>query len=394
MKKEEVKNRIAKLRQEINYHRYLYHVLDKIEISDAALDSLKNELFKLESANPEFITPDSPTQRVGGRPLAKFNKFRHSSPMLSLFDAFSEDDMRDWEERVKRILKLSPLDKGGMGGFYCELKMDGLAAGLVYEKGVFITGATRGDGQTGEDITQNLKTIESIPLKLRLPAEKELSYLGLGPKKCQEIISTVANKKIEVRGEIIMSAKVFNELNQKYKKEGKAELANPRNGAAGSIRQLDSKITAERKLEFYVYALASALGLEKHEQEHELAELLGFKVLKQNKYCSNLDEVFAFHHSLEKNKDRLPFACDGVVVKINNLALWPLLGVIGKGPRYIMAYKFSAEQATTKIREVIWQVGRTGVLTPTAVLDPVRVGGATITHATLHNMDEIKRLGL
>jgi len=403
--KKEIKKRIEKLKAEINHHRYLYHVLDKIEISDAALDSLKNELFKLETANPEFITADSPTQRIGGQPLDKFVKVNHSRPMMSLFDAFSQEDMKDWEERVKKILTpLRPPLKGGYGGlikggeggldYYCELKLDGLAVTLKYKNGIFIQGATRGDGKTGEDVTQNLKTIESIPLRIRQPEENELKKIGLEASQIKLVRTALEKGEIEVRGEAVMTRQVFTELNKKYKKEGKPLLANPRNGAAGSIRQLDPKLSAERKLSFYVYALATDFGLKNHEEEHKIAEIFGFKVLEENKYCRNLSEVYKFHDYWEKNKEKMPFECDGVVVVVNNLRLWPVLGIVGKGPRYMMAYKFAALQATTKIKEVVWQVGRTGILTPTAVLEPARVGGVTITHATLHNMDEIKRLGI
>ncbi|MBI4812204.1 NAD-dependent DNA ligase LigA [Candidatus Falkowbacteria bacterium] len=399
MDKQQIKKRIEKLRKEINYHRYLYHVLDKAEISDAALDSLKNELQKLEQEFPEFITPDSPTQRVGGAPLKEFKKVEHATPMMSLFDAFSEEDMRDWEGRLKKIFNF----QFSIFNYYCELKMDGLAVSLVYENGVLKTGATRGDGRVGEDVTQNLKTIEAIPLKLRQPNDSELEKIGFNAGGRREIIRAVSNGRIEARGEAIMTKKVFEELNKKHKKEGKPLLANPRNGAAGSIRQLDSKIMAERRLDFYVYALviggsqearSLASVLRTHEQEHELAKLLGFKVLKQNKYCDNLDEAIKFHHHWEARREEVPFECDGVVIKVNNLTLWPQLGVVGKGPRYIMAYKFAAQQATTRVEDVIWQIGRTGILTPTAALIPARVGGVTVAHATLHNMDEIKRLGL
>jgi len=388
MDKLEIKKRIAKLKKEIDHHRYLYHVLDKIEISDAALDSLKNELFRLEMENPEFITPDSPTQRVGGKPLDKFIKVNHSKPMMSLFDSFSQEDMKDWQDR---IAKLAP-DK--TMGYYCELKLDGLAVTLKYKNGVFREGATRGDGKTGEDVTQNLKTIESIPLRLREPGENELKKIGLDAGQIKLVKTALEKGEIEVRGETVMTRRVFNELNKKYKKGGKPMLANPRNGAAGSIRQLDPKLSAGRKLSFYVYSLATDFGLGSHEQEHKIAETFGFKVLKENKYCKNLPEVYKFHDYWEKNKEKMPFECDGVVVVVNNLKLWRPLGIVGKGPRYMMAYKFAAAQATTKIKEVVWQVGRTGILTPTAVLEPTKVGGVTITHATLHNMDEIGRLGL
>lgn len=388
MDKQQIKIRIEKLKREISHHRYLYHVLDRQEISDAALDSLKNELFKLEMEHPEFITPDSPTQRVGGKPLDKFKKVRHSAPMMSLFDAFSPEDMRDWEKRMEKIMPGQKFD------YFCELKLDGLATALVYEKGKFSLGATRGDGLIGENVTENLRTIEAIPLALRRPEESELVKIGLPKPARNKLYAALDKGTIEARGEAIMTKKIFNELNQKYKKEGKPLFANPRNAAAGSIRQLDPRITAARKLDCYVYSLITDLGLVMHEQEMELAAALGFKILKYNKYCKNLDEVLAFHNEWEKNREKLPFHCDGVAVKVNQLSLWPRLGAVGKGPRYIMAYKFSAEQATTKIKEVAWQVGRTGTLTPTAALEPVFIGGVTISRATLHNMDEIERLGL
>lgn len=383
-----IRQRIAKLRQEIDRHRYLYHVLDRQEVSDAALDSLKNELYKLEQAHPELITPDSPTQRVGGQALAKFAKVTHSQPMLSLYDAFTPEDMRDWEKRLQKILPGQRFD------YYCELKMDGLAMSLLYRQGVFVRGATRGDGRVGENVTANLRTIEAIPLRLRRPEPEELRRIGLGQAAAARVYAALEAGEIELRGEAIMTLKTFKELNEKYAKEGKALLANPRNGAAGSIRQLDPAVTAERRLDFHVYALATELGLENHEQEHELARLLGFKILSENKHCRDLEEALAFHDHWEKHKQEMPFECDGVVILVNDTSLWPRLGVVGKGPRYVMAYKFAAEQVTTRLKDVVWQVGRTGALTPTAVLEPVRVGGVTVSRSTLHNMDEIERLGL
>jgi DNA ligase (NAD+) len=403
MKKGEIKNRIEKLKKEINYHRYQYHVLDKQEISESALDSLKNELAKLEQENPEYITLDSPTQRVGGLPLDKFQKVTHSSLMFSLFDAFTEKDMRDWEERINKKLESGIRNHE----YYVEIKLDGLAVALRYEKGIFAQGATRGDGRVGEDVTNNLKTIESTPLSLRIPEKGELKKIGLDEKQIEKILKQISTGQIEARGEVIMTKKVFEELNKKYKKQGKQPLSNPRNGAAGSIRQLDPKVARERKLDFYVYSLnptplppplnrrgGEEMILNTHEQEHELARLLGFKVIKENKYCQDLDEVIKFHTSWEKKRDSLPFEFDGLVIKVNDLSLWPKLGIVGKGPRFMMAYKFTGEQVATKVKDVVWQVGRTGILTPTAVLEPTRVGGVTVSHATLHNMDEIKRLGI
>lgn len=388
MDKPAIKKRIEKLKQEIEKYRYAYHVLDKSLISDAALDSLKNELEKLERQYPELVTADSPTQRVGGAALPKFEKVRHLTPMLSIFDAFSPADMRDWEKRMERILPGQKFD------YYAELKMDGLAVALIYEKGQFVLGATRGDGETGEDVTQNLKTVEAIPLVLRRPSELELKKIGLSGESIKKLYQALEKGRIEARGEAIISTKVFADLNKQYKKQGRPELANPRNAAAGSIRQLDSKLTAGRRLDCHIYSLVTDFNLAYHEQEHELAKLLGFKVLKQNKYCRDLAEAIKFHDYWENHRDKVPFECDGAVIVVNDLSLWPKLGIIGKGPRYLMAYKFAAEQATTVVEKVVWQVGRTGVLTPTAHLKPVKVYGVTVSRATLHNLDEIRRLGL
>lgn len=388
MNKQAVKKRIEKLRQEIEKYRYAYHVLDKSLISDAALDSLKNELAVLEFKNPEFISSDSPTQRVGGEPLEKFNKVKHSRKMMSLFDAFNFEDMRDWEKRLEKIIPEQKFD------YYAELKMDGLAAALVYEKGKFVLGATRGDGETGEDVTKNLKTIEAIPFVLLRPEEKSLKKIGLNSEAIKKLYHILENGRLEARGEAIMSNKVFMNLNKMHEKQGKPVFANPRNAAAGSIRQLDSKLTAERKLDFHVYALFAEINLTRHEQEHELAKLLGFKVLNQNRYCANLEQAIEFHDYWEKNRDKMPFECDGIVVVVNDLNLWNSLGTVGKGPRYMMAYKFAAEQATTVVENVIWQVGRTGVLTPTARLKSVKICGVMVSRATLHNFDEISRLDL
>jgi DNA ligase (NAD+) len=419
MNKNEIKTRIEKLKQEISKYRYERHVLNKESISEEALDSLKNELFKLEQEFPEFITPDSPTQRVAGKPLDKFKKVTHSERMISLFDAFSSQDMKDWEKRNVNFLKkrphpVPPLGRGGddketdvsarpspcQGGgqegvfdYFVELKLDGISAALRYRKRGFVLGATRGDGRVGEDITQNLRTIESIPLRLREISASDLKKIGL-EKQADNILYIINDGELEVRGEVIMNKKVFARLNKAYEKAGKPLLKNPRNAAAGSMRQLDSTLAHERKLDFVVYEISSDLGLSKHSDKRALLKLLGFKVLNENKYCKNLAEVDRFHDEWEKKREKLPFEVDGCVVKVNDLNLWQDLGIVGKGPRYMMAYKFAGIQVTTKLREVVWQVGRTGTLTPTAVLDPVNVGGVTVTHATLHNMDEIRRLDL
>ncbi len=394
MTKNEAKIRLIKLRQEIDRQRYNYHVLDRETMSAAALDSLKNELFQLENQYPDLITPDSPTQRVAGQPLAKFKKTVHSQPMVSLFDAFSEADMLAWEERNRNYLKRELAAE-----YYCELKLDGLAINLKYEKGILVQGSTRGDGRVGETVTTNIKTVNSIPLRLRQITDKEIKNLNLSIKDQKTIFDLLEQGILEIRGEVIITKQVFSELNQKYQRTGRAPLANTRNGVAGSIRQLDSSVTAERKLEFYAYDLllnnhSRGEIVTQKQQLDKLLSLLGFRVLKQNRLCPNLAKVFSFYQEVAQKREALPFEIDGVVVKINDLKMWPILGIVGKAPRYMMAYKFSAEQATTRIREVVWQLGRTGVLTPTAYLEPVKVGGAVISRSTLHNFDEIKRLDL
>ncbi|HCX27724.1 MAG TPA: NAD-dependent DNA ligase LigA [Candidatus Portnoybacteria bacterium] len=394
MNKAEVKKRIGKLREEINYHRYQYHVLDKLAMSDAAFDSLKNELEELELKYPDLVTADSPTQRVGGQPLAKFTKVTHAQRMLSLNDAFGEEEIFAWQERIQKLVPHAKPD------YFCELKLDGLAVSLTYKNGVMVQGATRGDGRVGEDVTQNLKTIEAIPLKLRVPDEAELKKARLGAGQIKKIMAAVANGQIEVRGEAIMTKKVFAALNKKYQQQGKALLVNPRNGAAGSIRQLDSKITAQRHLDFFAYTIVTNLGQERHEQEHLIARALGFPTFvdedKKNyaRFCKNLDEVIKFHEHWAGRRDKLPFGCDGVVVSVDKTGLYQKLGVVGKAPRWMQAFKFSGEEATTEVADIVVQVGRTGILTPVAHLKPVKVGGVMVARATLHNEDEIKRLGL
>lgn len=392
MNKEQAEKRIDKLRAEIDFHRYNYHVLDRETISPAALDSLKNELFTLENEYPDLITPDSPTQRVSGQPLDKFKKAVHSAPMISLFDAFSEDDMRTWEERNSNYLK-----RPFKAEYYCELKLDGLAINLRYEKGLLVRGATRGDGKVGEDVTGNIKTIDSIPLRLRRPSDAELRQVGLFQENIRQVHALIDSGVIELRGEAIMSNKTFKALNKKYIALGKAPLANTRNGVAGSIRQLDSQITAERKLDFYAYdLLLDGYGrgevIVRRDQADDLANLFGFKTLEQNRICTDMADVFKFYDGVARKRDSLAFEIDGTVVKVNDLKMWNVLGIVGKAPRYMMAYKFSAEQATTKVKDIVWQVGRTGALTPTAVMEPVKVGGVTVSRSTLHNFDEIERL--
>ena len=396
MEKKEVKKRIEKLKKEIDYHRFLYHVEDRQEISDAAHDSLKNELQKLEKENPEFVTIDSPSQRIGGEPLEKFEKITHSRPMMSMFDSFTEDDMSDWQGRLQKILDSESGAKvTDEIEYFCELKMDGLAASIVYDKGIFSRGATRGDGKVGEDVSANLKTIEAIPLSLRKVSLRNIEKIGIKKEKAKIILDLLENGQTEFRGEVIMTKKVFSDLNKRQEKENKNVFVNPRNAAAGTIRQLDSKIVAQRNLDFYVYSfILDEEMFDTHEQEHELAKLLGFKIISENKKVKDMAGVIKFHHYWDEHRDELPFECDGVVAKVNDLELWPVLGTVGKGPRYYMAYKFSAEQVTTKVLDVVWQIGRTGTLTPIAKVEPVFVGGVTVSNSTLHNMDEIERLGL
>jgi len=389
MDKKQAKERIEKLKKEINYHRYLYHVLDRPDISDSAFDALKNELEELENRFPEFVTPDSPTQRVGGKPLAKFEKFTHSAPMLSFNDAFGLQEMQEWEERNKRILK-----NWNNGGYYCELKIDGLAIELIYENDILKFGATRGDGKIGEDVTNNLKTINPIPLRL-LEKEQVLKNLEKeGLKHIAQKISQFWPKELVVRGEVFLSKKEFLKINKELEKKGEKTYANPRNLAAGSVRQLNPKITANRHLDSFSYSLITDLGQKIHEEEHKILKAFGFKINPHNQFCKNLEQAQKFRDYWEKEREKLDYEIDGIVVILSNNAAFKKLGVIGKAPRAAIAYKFSPKEATTIIEDVIWQVGRTGVLTPVAVLKPVEIGGTTITHATLHNFDEIGRLGV
>jgi DNA ligase (NAD+) len=371
MSKEEIKKRIEKLRGEINRDRYSYHVLNKSLISDEALDSLKKELFDLEIKYPEFVTHDSPTQRIGGKPLEQFRKVKHDVPMISFNDAFSEQDMRDWFERLENYLgrKLSNID------FYCELKIDGLAMELIYEDGVLIQGSTRGDGLIGEDVTQNLKTVEAIPLKIESDAIK-------------------VPERLVVRGEVFLTMKEFERMNREQEKTGGKLYANPRNVAAGSIRQLDPKIAAARKLDSFAYDIVVGMNEKYHEKDHLNLHKLGFKTNPQNKLLKSLEDVFEFRNYWEKHRDKIPYEIDGIVVIVNDNGIFDEAGVIGKAPRAAIAYKFSPKEATTVVKDVKIQVGRTGALTPVAEFQPVQVGGITITHASLHNMDEIERLGL
>ena len=368
MTKAEATKRAKLLKDQIEELRYRYHVLDDPTVSDDVYDSLNNELKALEAEFPDLQDPNSPTQRVGGKPLDKFTKVKHTVPMLSMQDVFDTGELESWDKRNRRLLpehtKIS---------YFTELKLDGLATSLIYEDGLFIRGATRGDGQVGEDITQNLKTIASIPLKLRLPIKGTL----------------------EVRGESVMTKKTLELLNKKYAKEGKALLANTRNAAAGSLRQLDPKLTAERNLQFYAYDIAqledskfSSLNL--HSEKHQLLRELGFRVDSHDLVCKNLTEVESQIKAIEKVRPTLPFGSDGVVIQIDQLQIQRTLGAVGKNPRSLAAYKYPAEKATTKLTNITVNVGRTGVLTPLAHFEPTVVAGSKISKATLHNLDIIE----
>ncbi len=387
MTKDEAEKRISVLKKEIDGNRYAYHVLDEPRVSDAVDDSLKRELSDLETQYPEFITSDSPTQRVGGEPLDKFVKVHHSSPMLSLNDAFSEEDLAKWQER---LAKLVGIEKIKQSGYFCELKMDGLAVSLTYKNGVFKLGATRGDGVVGEDVTNNLKTIESIPLSLRHSEAKTKNPVA-NNGILHSVQDDVFKKELEIRGEAYLPRADFEKLNQEQKKKGQPLYANPRNIAAGSIRQLDPKITAGRNLDFMMYAIPTDSGLKKHSEEHDLARDLGFRTNQNNKICSSLDDVFAYIKHWNKEREKLPYQTDGIVVGINDEKLFKQLGVVGKAPRGQIAYKFPAEEATSVVKDIIVQVGRTGKLTPVAVMEPTLVAGSVVSRATLHNADEVKR---
>ncbi len=378
----QAKQRIEKLKTLINKYRYHRLVLDKPIIEESVEDSLKKELFDLEQEFPDLVTPDSPTQRVAGKPLKKFEKFTHPQRMFSFNDAFSEEDMRDWEERMLRTLGFKIPESGltrlsfaeqKLGGYYCELKIDGLAIELVYEDGILKVGATRGDGTIGENVTQNLKTVEAIPLSLHTTNYKLPTSLV-------------------ARGEVFLSKKEFEKANKGQKKKGGSVYANPRNLAAGSVRQLDPKIIAARRLDSFAYSLVADLGQKVHEDEHKILKELGFKTNPHNKYCKNLKEVQKFRDYWEKHREDLNYEIDGIVVILNDNKMFAKLGTVGKAPRAAIAYKFSPRESTTKVKDIIVSVGRTGVLTPVAVLEPVEIGGTMVSRATLHNEDEIRRL--
>jgi DNA ligase (NAD+) len=368
MKKKDIKSRIEKLRREIDRFRYEYHVLDKPEVSDEIFDSLMRELRQLEEKYPEFRSADSPSQRIGGKPLAKFEKVRHSHRQWSLDDAFSFDEVKKWEEKFLRLLEKKNIQAKTE---YCaEIKIDGLKIILTYKKGLLVQAATRGDGVIGENVTEQVKTIQSVPLKLNEPID------------------------ITVVGEAWMKKSDLEKTNNAREKEGLPPFANSRNAAAGSIRQLDPKITAKRKLDSYIYDIEEIDRKfpETQVEELELLKKLGFKVNQNYKPCKNLDEVEKVFEYWSDKKDKQEYGIDGLVIKINDDQLQKELGYTGKSPRWAVAYKFVPEKVTTIVEEIKVQVGRTGALTPVAHLRPVLVAGSTVSRATLHNEDEIKRL--
>lgn len=375
--------RIQKLTKQIEELRYRYHVLDDPTVDDAVYDSLERELFALEEKFPDLKSADSPINRVSGKALDEFQKVSHKFPMLSLADAFSFEELEAWEERNARFLgKDLEANKKLLAklGYYCELKIDGLAMSLTYKKGLLAIAATRGDGTIGEDVTQNIKTIEAIPLKLR-DYSKMIKISAAAIK--------IITSEIEIRGEVYMKIKDFERLNREIVKNGEKVYANPRNLTAGSIRQLDPQITARRPLRFFGYILLGNAKTETHEDEHSLISKFGVPVEKHSQLCQNMAEVKEFIKNIEKSRNKLGYEIDGVVVTVNNSEIRRQLGAVGKAPRGAVAFKYAAEKVTTVVENIIVQVGRTGALTPVAVLKPVNVRGVVVSRATLHNEDEI-----
>jgi DNA ligase (NAD+) len=371
----DIAQRIARLREELNYHAYRYYTLDDPVISDAEYDRLMRVLRQLEEAHPELITPDSPTQRVGAPPRPEFRKVVHPIPMTSLSNAFDDDDMRAWLGRIGRLL---PDDVAVTDlAFVVEPKFDGLAVALTYEGGVLVRGATRGDGIEGEDVTENLRTVRSIPLRIPVPSD--------GP---------AAPARIEVRGEVYLPIADFNQLNQEQAARGERLYANPRNAAAGAVRQLDSRVTARRRLAFFAYAIGYVEGgptLDSHWEALDYLRRLGFPVSPDILCTRDFDEVLHFIQTWMERRDRLPYEADGVVVKVDRFSVQQALGIVGNAPRWAIAYKFPAREATTRLLSIEVNVGRTGVLTPYAVLEPVNIGGVTVRQASLHNFEDLAR---
>ena len=366
MNRVDAEKRIVKLRELINDYRYHYHVLDESIMSEAAADSLKHELASLEAEFPELITPDSPTQRVAGRPLDKFEKVKHEKRMISLMDVFSREEILDWIARNEKLVLGGKIEE-----FFTDIKMDGLACSLKYKDGILVQAVTRGDGLIGEDVTLNVRTIENVPLRISESGE------------------------VEARGEIVIFKKDFEKLNEIQRKHGEAEFANPRNLAAGSIRQLDPKIAASRPLRFIAYDLVKPNKPTWHEAYETLREL-GFQTSNEDKVFSANEkkDLFEYIDKLDEYRRGLPFNTDGMVIKINDRVVYDSLGIVGKTPRGAVAFKFPAEESTTVMRDIVISIGRTGAATPVAIFDPVVVAGTTVRHASLHNADEIARLDI
>jgi len=357
------RSRVAKLRELIEGYREAYYVLDAPTVSDEVFDSLTVELRELEHKYPELSSIDSPTQQVGGTAHSRFTKVKHIVPMLSLNDVFSKEDILDWKKKIEKLTGSTHLD------YYCELKIDGLSMMLTYEDGKFVRAATRGDGKVGEDVTENIRTVRSVP--------KVLTDAPVG--------------RLDVRGEVYMSKQVFDQVNSKMVAEGLQTYANPRNLAAGSIRQLDSSITATRQLDSYIYDIMGGLVVSTHEEKHAELARMGFKTSKYVKHCETIEEVIDYCTYWDDKRNSLDFHVDGIVVNINDNKVFDNLGFVGKAPRGAVAYKFPAEQVTTVVEDIRVNVGRTGAVTPFAVMRPVKVAGSTVSRATLHNEDEIKR---
>jgi DNA ligase (NAD+) len=370
----DVEKKIESLREKIRHHEYLYYVLDHPEISDAEFDQLMQQLKNLEAEHPGLVTPDSPTQRVGGKPREGFVKVPHSSPMLSLDNTYNEEELRAWERRVHELSGRTEVD------YVCELKLDGMSLALIYEDGKLVRGITRGDGSIGEDVTLNVRTVRSVPLSI--PKDK-LKKAGIPAD-------------FEVRGELLMPTASFKKINEERERDGLPTFANPRNFTAGTVRQLDSNITAERRLDYFPYILLQngRTYFDHHSKTLAALEAAGFKVNPNHKLVRSMDEVWAFIQRWEEKRDSLPYEIDGIVVKVDRTSLQDELGFTGKAPRWAIAYKYAARGGVTKLEKIRWQTGRTGKLTPVAELVPIPIGGTTVRNATLHNMDEIQRLGV
>jgi DNA ligase (NAD+) len=369
-----VKKEIEELREKLRYHEYRYYVLDEPEISDAAYDRLMERLKELEAAHPELVTPDSLTVRVGGAPREGFQTVRHARPMLSLDNAFSYDALREWDRRVREGSGKERIE------YIAEHKFDGLSISLQYEDGVLTRGVTRGDGTTGEDVTPNVKTIRSVPLRVDADALKKAKLPA----------------DFEVRGEVMMTRKAFEALNRQQEQIGGKIFVNPRNSAAGAVRVLDPTITASRKLDFFAYYLLvdGKVPFAKHSESLEALKQLRFRASDDWKLCHGIQEVIDYCEAWDTKREKLPYEIDGVVIKVNATAIQNELGYTAKAPRWAMAFKYPARQETTVVNDILVNVGRTGALTPVAILEPVQVGGVTVSRSTLHNMDEIERLGV